>query len=240
MEFICLLLVSICIFIRADLISDLAVEEFALLNLYPILDIRLQYVTEYLFWNVGLADQMKRLNKKFIVSRISELPTVPISWAFKNINQQNVFTLDVRMCELNDFKNQCSFLFDGLKFQSDTTLTQHGGSTSQINLLNLETKIFSRSDLILKLDLSLNNITVLKIQDLEPFSQLRRLDASLNRIDSFTGIMSCSQLTHLCLAYNNIRDIPWKSLEECPHLNNIVNHVHFLIYIYHDKSYIDI
>ncbi|CAK8694901.1 unnamed protein product [Clavelina lepadiformis] len=157
---------------------------------------------------------MKRLTKSFIAGRCTELVGIPLSWCVKNVENKDFFILDLRLSLLENMEKQVTYVFDEIFRNSLLKLNK------QLNYLeDCENKlVLEKPELILKIDLSLNQLTTVKMSDFAPFIEVRCLDLSLNCIESFSGIIACPKLTAVYLSYNNIHQLPKNALEHCHNL----------------------
>lgn len=168
----------------------------------------------------------KRLTKNFAASRLKGITSLPVLWHVSKVLDQKYCELDLRVAEIVNLKRQCGYLFD---VSHSRNITQDASeeqltkpSTTTVAETDITEQWFKNPSTVLRLDLSLNNLTSLEIGDLEPFAELRSLDASLNRISQFSGVLACEQLTSICLAYNNIEHLPMAALQQCKYLYNMV------------------
>lgn len=127
-----------------------------------------------------------QLTSKFIERRCQACQNLPSDWRLDTRGQY--FELDLKMCQLKS-------LVYGFEWG------QEGGVLPRMSSV-LETP--SR---IVRLDLSLNELTSLEHSGLLPFSNLRELNASLNRISKFIGIEVLKKLYTLNLSHNFINKI---------------------------------
>ncbi|XP_005105872.2 uncharacterized protein LOC101861384 [Aplysia californica] len=128
------------------------------------------------------------LSAEFVERHIVSLPNqlIPEPW---NLERHGVFyTLDLKMCQLKTFD------FD-FRWGDDSVPAPRLSSV-------LETP-----SKIVRLDVSLNELTSLSHDGLLPFRNLRALDASLNQLKYFQGVEVLRNLYSLNLSHNNLRNV---------------------------------
>jgi len=169
----------------------------------------------------------KKLAKKFVATRLSDISAIPVTWNVKKLIEQKFLDLDLRLCGISSLKQQCTFLFDvGANLALDAPhSSERNDSVTKIHKSTLDEKdrLFHYPSWILQLDISLNVMQSLTIEDLSPFVELRSLNLSLNFLKHFSGIAACPYLSVLCLAYNDIDSLPYFALQQCKHLYKLVS-----------------
>lgn len=126
------------------------------------------------------------LPPEFVENRIHTLTHVPVDW---NVDiREKYYELDLKM-------SQMKTLVFGFKWGEES-----GPLPRLANITDTPSRI-------LKLDLSLNELTALEHDGLLPFRQVRELNASLNRINKFIGIEVLKSLYSLDLSHNSINKI---------------------------------
>ncbi|KAK0069452.1 leucine-rich repeat and guanylate kinase domain-containing protein [Biomphalaria pfeifferi] len=129
-----------------------------------------------------------RLSEAFIEKHSAIFPEslIPDSW---NLNKFDVYyQLDLKMCQLKSL--DYAFAWEN--------------ESSGANYLSSITETPFK---VIKLDVSLNELTSLSHESLEPFKGLRCLDASLNQIKYFQGIEVLRHLHTLNLSHNCIKRV---------------------------------
>lgn len=126
------------------------------------------------------------LKQDFVERRTHVCQVIPPQW--KLDPQGQFYELDLKMCQLKDL--HYSF--------------QWG---KESGLLPRMASIIEVPSRIIRLDLSLNELTVLEHSGLKPYRNLRELNASLNKISNFTGIEVLKHLYTLNLSHNFINKI---------------------------------
>ncbi|XP_039266589.2 uncharacterized protein LOC120342009 [Styela clava] len=177
---------------------------------------------------------MPVLPRTLVTSKIKELNALPVSWFVKRLNEQVFHVLDLQNCGIYDVAEQVAHLLTSTSFQPNPTAQEENATDNERTRKKSASTDdpLSYPELILKVDLSLNELQELLIQDLIPFPEIRSLDVSLNAIESFQGIEIATKLVSLNLSYNNIRYIPNEALAECSNLQNLdlsVNKISSLI-----------
>lgn len=173
---------------------------------------------------------MPVLSSVLINSKIRELAALPVSWFVKRQDEQTFYVLDLRNTAIYDVSEQVSPLFSTVGLQPRPVGDQENEAVAERK--SVADDLLSYPELILKVDLSLNELEELLIQDLISFPEVRSLDVSLNALRSFQGIEIATKLVSLNLSYNNIRSIPNEALAECVNLQNLdlsVNKISSLI-----------
>ncbi|XP_064606254.1 uncharacterized protein LOC135471118 [Liolophura sinensis] len=134
------------------------------------------------------------LSREFVETKISKLSTTPQDW---DVDKSQYFKLDLKMCHLRS-------VVYGFVWGSDSSRSDRFKDVVEMP---------SR---VCVLDLSLNELSSLEYDSLAPLSNLRALDASLNRISSVTGIEQLKHLHTLNLSHNEITRIDL--MPSCPSL----------------------
>ncbi|KAK7101209.1 leucine-rich repeat-containing protein 40-like isoform X2 [Littorina saxatilis] len=126
------------------------------------------------------------LTPEFIERRLTTIPpvAVPDSWGVERGG--HYFQLDLKMCQLT------AMHFDFSWGQERTPAPRLA------SVLDAPTRI-------LKIDVSLNDLSFLHEEWLEPFKNLRALDVSLNQIKHVQGVEVLQQLRTLNLSHNALR-----------------------------------
>ena len=161
---------------------------------------------------------MKKLKKSFLATRMEKITSISRSWRIKDQakSDYSYYSLDARLCELRSIKQQLNCFVASLKNVSELfPKSMEKFPTSEFDLPS--------PDRILSADFSYNELDSMTFSDLAAFGELRRLVSSFNSISDFTGILSCPNLTYLCLSYNSINKFPVAELKECPHLIHMVS-----------------
>ncbi|KAK2147450.1 hypothetical protein LSH36_552g01082 [Paralvinella palmiformis] len=122
---------------------------------------------------------MSVLKPEFVERHISSLAQVPLEWT---VGAGSFYQLNLKMCQISSL----DFGF------------QWG------RMAHRKHSILDQPKKILLLDVSLNDIVFLDHGQLAPFTQLRMLNASLNRIEKYVGIENLKLLAFLDLSHNNI------------------------------------
>ena len=150
---------------------------------------------------------MQKLSRRFIEDHSVELTHIPFYW---NVTQASTFFgLKLKMCQIQ------KIVYD----------FQFGSPTGQPMIPSLPSLV-EQPNKCLKVDFSLNDLQDLPVEALEPFPNLRHLDASLNRIESYQGIEVCSELVYLNLSHNFIRQLAHLSgLKNLSELNLSMNDI---------------
>lgn len=127
------------------------------------------------------------LTADFVERRISAIPSTsfPDGWGVDHTGLY--YQIDLKMCQIS------SLHFD---FE--------WGREKQAPRL---TSVLDTPSRILRLDVSLNDLTFLHHEWLAPFRNLRALDASINQIKHFQGIEILPQLYNLNLSHNALRSV---------------------------------
>ncbi|GFO03192.1 protein phosphatase 1 regulatory subunit 7 [Plakobranchus ocellatus] len=125
------------------------------------------------------------LSEGFIEHHITSLPLglVPESWGLERIGQ--FYQLDLKMCQIKTL--DYSFHWGD----------ERAPAPRLSSVLETPSKI-------VRLDLSLNELTSVPHDGLAPFRNLRALDVSINQLRHFKGIEVLSHLYVLNLSHNNI------------------------------------
>ncbi|XP_006825583.1 uncharacterized protein LOC102802218 [Saccoglossus kowalevskii] len=123
---------------------------------------------------------------------------VPLSWNV--MSKPPFYFLDLKMCQI-------ASLAYNFKFGEESVL-----SPRSANIIEQPSKC-------LKLDLSLNDLSVLDNESLFPFKECRHLDVSLNRLERFTGIEVMTHLVFINLSHNFIRKL--EGLDNCKDLEEL-------------------
>ena len=131
----------------------------------------------------------QKLSRNFIEDHAVELTHIPFYWQV-NQNASPYFGLKLKMCQLQ------RIIYD----------FEFGSPTGQTRIPNLPSLV-ERPDKCLKVDFSLNDLLELSYDALQPFPNVRHLDASLNRIENYQGIELCQDLVYVNLSHNFIRNI---------------------------------
>ncbi|KAK3595288.1 hypothetical protein CHS0354_010898 [Potamilus streckersoni] len=127
-----------------------------------------------------------QLREDFVERRCHPIPSIPQSWQLENRGQY--MELDLKMCQLKSI--QYAFKW--------------GKESGPLPRL---ASIIETPSRIVRLDLSLNELTALENENLIPFKKLRDLNASLNRINKFSGIEVLKHLCSLNVSHNFIKKI---------------------------------
>lgn len=139
----------------------------------------------------------EKLTGSFVERRLHACQILPPDWRLDSRGQY--FELDLKMCQLKS-------LVYGFAWGQES-----GPLPRMSSVLESPSKI-------VRLDLSLNELTALEHMGLQPFYNLRELNASLNRINNFIGIEVLKKLYTLNLSHNFITKIdnlvPSESLVE--------------------------
>ncbi|KAK3781060.1 hypothetical protein RRG08_046363 [Elysia crispata] len=128
------------------------------------------------------------LSEAFIEHHITSLPVglIPESWGLGKPGQ--FFQLDLKMCQIKTL----DFSF------------RWGNERAPAPRLS---SVLETPSKIVRLDLSLNELTSIPHDGVAPFRNLRALDVSLNQLRNFKGIEVLTQLYVLNLSHNNISRI---------------------------------
>ena len=131
----------------------------------------------------------QKLSRKFVEDHAVELTHIPFYW---HVNQNGApyFGLKLKMCQLQRILYDFDF----------------GFPTGQSRIPNLPSLV-EKPEKCLKVDFSLNDMQELPYESLQPFPNVRHLDASLNRIENYQGIELCPDLVYVNLSHNFIRQI---------------------------------
>lgn len=127
------------------------------------------------------------LKENLVEKRIRSLKKCPDSWQV-DYRIHQYYELDLKMCQIK----RLSYNF------------KWGDEKDVVSRYSTAISTPSR---ILRLNLSLNELTVLEHDSLKPFRYLRELDASLNRIHQFMGIEVLKYLHTLNLSHNFIKSL---------------------------------
>lgn len=126
------------------------------------------------------------LKQDFIERRTHVCHVIPPQW--KLDPQGQYYELDLKMCQLKD-----------------VAYDFHWGKES--GPLPRMASIIEVPSRVVRLDLSLNELTILEHKGLKPYRNLRELNASLNKISNFIGIEVLKNLYTLNLSHNFINKI---------------------------------
>ncbi|XP_035662365.1 protein phosphatase 1 regulatory subunit SDS22-like [Branchiostoma floridae] len=142
------------------------------------------------------------LSRHLVETKTSELKIVPVSWNV-DITRGPHMQLELKMCQLKDLT---------WDFQWGEGRTTSSSSSTPVSIVDQPARC-------LKVDVSLNELQSLQHKELLPFSRLYALDASLNRITTFTGVEALPNLVTLNLSHNNIKVVD--GLEHSQHLQEL-------------------
>ncbi|WAR23775.1 INLI-like protein [Mya arenaria] len=134
----------------------------------------------------GLSRTLNMLTQEFVERRCHTCPVILPAWKLDPTGQY--YELDLKMCQLKNLDYEFKW-------------GKEGGLLPRMASI---TEVPSR---VVRLDLSLNELTVLEHAGLKPFRYLRELNASLNKVSNFTGIEVLPYLYTLNLSHNFIRKI---------------------------------
>lgn len=128
----------------------------------------------------------KHLTQDFVERKIHPLTILPVDWGLET--RGTYYELDLKMCQLRDL--EYSF--------------QWGDESDPPSRITSAIDTPSR---ILKMDISLNELSSLEHEAFIPLQNLRDLNASLNKITKFIGIEVLKKLYSLNLSHNSISRI---------------------------------
>lgn len=146
------------------------------------------------------------VKENFVEKRIRSMKKCPDSWEV-DYRIHKYFELDLKMCQIKRLNYDFQW------------------GDEKVAVSRFSTAI-STPCRILRLNLSLNELTVLEHDSLKPFRFLRELDASLNRINQFLGIEVLKYLHTLNLSHNFIKSLDnLANSDSLVHLNLSMNEI---------------
>ncbi|XP_048761100.1 toll-like receptor Tollo [Ostrea edulis] len=128
----------------------------------------------------------KQLTQDFVERRIHPLTIQPVEWGVETKGSN--YELDLKMCQLREL-----------------VYSFHWGDEREP--LSRLSSVIDTPSRILKMDISLNELSSLEHESFIPFQNLRELNASLNKINKFIGIEVLKKLYSLNLSHNSISRI---------------------------------
>ncbi|KAK3090435.1 hypothetical protein FSP39_011833 [Pinctada imbricata] len=126
----------------------------------------------------------KNLSQDFVERRLHPLTHLPEAWTVDLGGKY--YELDLKMCQLRSLDYE-------FRWGDDS-----GGTLQRLS------SVIDAPSRILKLDVSLNELSALDHEGLSPLRNLRELNASLNKIKKFIGIEVLKKLYSLNLSHNFI------------------------------------
>nr|XP_022317515.1 uncharacterized protein LOC111120823 [Crassostrea virginica]XP_022317516.1 uncharacterized protein LOC111120823 [Crassostrea virginica]XP_022317517.1 uncharacterized protein LOC111120823 [Crassostrea virginica]XP_022317518.1 uncharacterized protein LOC111120823 [Crassostrea virginica] len=128
----------------------------------------------------------KELTQHFVERKIHPLTILPLDWGVES--KGSYYELDLKMCQLR----RMIYSF------------QWGDESEPQPRLS---SVIDTPSRILKMDISLNELSSLEHESFLPLQNLRELNASLNKISKFIGIEVLKKLYSLNLSHNSITRI---------------------------------